>query len=209
MYYELVEACLNAFESFIKKCPKEISSYLKEVLATATDLMAYDPNYTYDVEGMKVEEEEEGWGSDWEEDMNLQEDDDDTSWKVRRASVRVIDSIIKTRPEMLREIYKDLSLNIMGRFKERDENVKCDILRTFCSMLKTTGITENMQPLQQDLELERAPSLVRQRSSAEALYEHIPLTLSELLKQLENKSANVRAVVLQVSLSVLTVADCE
>jgi len=29
---EIVEACLSTFENLVKKCPKEISQYIKEIL---------------------------------------------------------------------------------------------------------------------------------------------------------------------------------
>jgi len=67
--------------------------------------MTYDPNYNYDneepmdVDGFGSDEENE-WGDDVE--MN---NDDDSSWKVRRASLKVILAVIHSRPELLRELY--------------------------------------------------------------------------------------------------------
>jgi cullin-associated NEDD8-dissociated protein 1 len=64
--------------------------------------MPYDPNYTYDESGdahMQDEEEEGGWGSEFEDDNVANEDDDDTSWKVRRSAIKVVEAIINSRPE--------------------------------------------------------------------------------------------------------------
>ena len=65
--------------------------------------MSYDPNYTYDESGdvdMEMEDEvAAGWGSDFEDENVANEDDDDTSWKVRRSAIRVIEAIINSRPE--------------------------------------------------------------------------------------------------------------
>ena len=68
--------------------------------------MSYDPNYTYDdnadTQMMEDEDEGAGWGSDFEDDNGGQEDDDDTSWKVRRSASKTIESIIASRPELLK-----------------------------------------------------------------------------------------------------------
>ena len=44
-------------------------------------------------------------------------DDDDMSWKVRRASAKCLDAIIATRHEMLNEFYSSVSPALIGRFK--------------------------------------------------------------------------------------------
>lgn len=96
--------------------------------------MTYDPNYTYDESGdVEMEDEEEAgeWGSDFEDDNIGNEDDDDTSWKVRRAAVKTIDAIIASRPEMLTTLYQQYAKFLINRFKERDNNVKINILEAF------------------------------------------------------------------------------
>lgn len=71
-------------------------------------MISYDPNYTYD-EGedthMNSDDDEVGWGSDFEDEDVGNEDDDDTSWKVRRAAIKAIESIITSRPEMISTVY--------------------------------------------------------------------------------------------------------
>lgn len=94
---EIVEAALSTFESLLRKCPKEIGPYVEKILNIAEGAISYDPNYTYD-EGedqhMEGEDDEGGWGSEFEDDEAVREDDDDTSWKVRRAAIKTIDTII-------------------------------------------------------------------------------------------------------------------
>jgi cullin-associated NEDD8-dissociated protein 1 len=90
------------FESFIKKCPKETSTYIEKILELSITLMTYDPNYSYDESGdikMQDDEDEGGWGSAFEDEHAANDDDDDTSWKVRRAAIKVLEAIIQSRPE--------------------------------------------------------------------------------------------------------------
>ena len=100
---------------------------------------------------MEGEEDEGGWGSEFEDENIGQEDDDDTSWKVRRASIKTIDVIISSRPELLRQLYQRYAKKLVDRFKERDDNVKCNILDSFQTLLKSTIIQESGHTL--DLEL--------------------------------------------------------
>lgn len=142
---EISEACLSTFESLIKKCPKEIGPYVDKILELSASLMPYDPNYTYDDNEdvhMEDDEEEGGWGSEFEDDNVVNEDDDDTSWKVRRAAIKVIDQIIVSRPELLKILYQRYAKHLVNRFKERDDNVKCNVLESFQSLLKTTVVQE-------------------------------------------------------------------
>lgn len=70
------------------------------------NLLGYDPNYTYDDNAdANMDDDEDvggGWGSDFEDDNVGQEDDDDTSWKVRRSAAKTIEAIIAGRPEVLK-----------------------------------------------------------------------------------------------------------
>jgi cullin-associated NEDD8-dissociated protein 1 len=46
------------------------------------------------------------WGSDFADDeQEVMNDDDDSSWKVRRSAIKIIDAIIKTRPDFIKTIY--------------------------------------------------------------------------------------------------------
>ena len=124
---EIAEACLSTLETLVKKCPKEIAGYVERVLELAFELLTYDPNYTYDADAdahMEAAEEGAGWGSDFEDENAGNEDDDDTSWKVRRAATKTIEAIIASRPDLLKTIYERYVRKLVDRFKERDDNVK-------------------------------------------------------------------------------------
>ena len=49
--------------------------------------------------------EAEDWGSDFDvEEQEAMNDDDDSSWKVRRSALKIIEAVIKTRPEFTKTI---------------------------------------------------------------------------------------------------------
>lgn len=81
--------------------------------------MTYDPNYNYDDGDMDgdggMETEEEG-GED--EDANDEySDDDDMSWKVRRAAAKCLEAVISTRRDLLPDLYRIVSPALIARFK--------------------------------------------------------------------------------------------
>lgn len=60
------------------------------------------------------------------------------SWKVRRAAAKCLEAVVATRHELLSEFYTTVSPALINRFKEREENVKADIFRTYVALLKQT-----------------------------------------------------------------------
>lgn len=45
---ELREICLQSLESFVVRCPTEITSYLNEIIKLGLEYIKYDPNYADD-----------------------------------------------------------------------------------------------------------------------------------------------------------------
>ncbi|XP_054718633.1 cullin-associated NEDD8-dissociated protein 1-like [Uloborus diversus] len=136
---ELREYCLHAFESFVRRCPKEISPHIQTIVKICLKYLCYDPNYNYDDEddlddSMDTERGEEEDGESEDE----YSDDDDMSWKVRRASAKCLEAIISTRHEMLLDFYNVISPVLISRFKEREENVKVDIFHAYIALLRQT-----------------------------------------------------------------------
>lgn len=64
---ELVEYSLQAFESFVRRCPKEMLKYIKQIMDLCLKFITYDPNYNYDDEnGMDQDDSMEFEGRDEE-----------------------------------------------------------------------------------------------------------------------------------------------
>ena len=77
-------------------------------------------------------------------------DDDDVSWKVRRAAAKCLEAVIVTRHEMMEEFYTTISPALITRFKEREENVKADIFHAYQALLKQARSSTSSLQVSQD-----------------------------------------------------------
>lgn len=187
---ELKEYCLQALESFVRKCPKEIKPYIPEITKLSLKYLCYDPNYNYedddegegDEDNMEMDQED----NDTNDSNDEYSDDDDMSWKVRRAAAKCIEGIISTRTDMIIEFYNDVSPQLIKRFKEREENVKVDIYHAYISLLKQTRAA----PLVQIPESNGNSANV---SPVMLLQLQVPNIIKSLHKQLREKSIKTRS----------------
>ncbi|RWS15707.1 Cullin-associated NEDD8-dissociated protein 1-like protein [Dinothrombium tinctorium] len=172
---ELKEYCIQAFESFVRRCPKEITPHVQLIIQICLKYICYDPNYNYDdasVEEMEMD------NSDSSESNEEYSDDDDMSWKVRRAAAKCLEAVIATRHDMVVEFYKTVSPVLIIRFKEREENVKVDIFHAYNALLKQT------RPTHTDAEDAGNPIAL--------LESQVPNIVKALHKQLREKSIKTR-----------------
>ena len=107
------------------------------------------------------------------------EDDDDTSWKVRRSAIKLIDALVSARPNKLRKVYQQYAKLLIQRFKERDDNVKCNILETYRTFLKSAIHSESSE---ETFSLSDTPSLTKMKSAGDELAELVDVTIDELVK---------------------------
>jgi len=144
---EVREYIVQAFESFVTRCPDEVTDYIELILIICKEYLEYDPNYSYDVSDDEEEEDEdetmgEGEEEDEGDDADGVSDDDDSSWKVRRSAAKCVGSIIRSRPELLELLYTELNTEeehiLISRFKEREEQVKLDVFNVFIDLLTQT-----------------------------------------------------------------------
>lgn len=56
-------------------------------------------------------------------------EEDDSSWKVRRASIRCLSAFIRTKADILQNYYETILATLINRMKERDHNVKVSDLK--------------------------------------------------------------------------------
>ncbi|KAG1063742.1 hypothetical protein G6F42_027146 [Rhizopus arrhizus] len=118
---ELREICLQTLESFVLRCPNEISPFINDITKLALEYVKYDPNFVEDdnEEDEEMEEEEEEDEDEYDDEVaDYSDDDDDMSWKVRRSASKVLCAIIESRSDLLQQIYEDVAPVLISRFKE-------------------------------------------------------------------------------------------
>ncbi|XP_063225020.1 cullin-associated NEDD8-dissociated protein 1 [Bacillus rossius redtenbacheri] len=181
---ELREHCLQAFEAFVQRCPKEITPHINSITELCLLYITYDPNYNYDEgeecdDGMMETEEDED-----DDDNEEYSDDDDMSWKVRRSAAKCLEAVITTRHEMLADFYRVLSPALIARFKEREENVKSDIFHAYIALLKQTRqtVVTNHDP----------ESMEQQESPFCMLNAQVPAIVEAVHQQMKEKSIKTR-----------------
>ena len=134
---ELKEYCIQTLEALVRKCPKEITEFIPSIIPITLQYLSYDPNYNYEDDDTEDDDMEMD-NEDDNESNDEYSDDDDMSWKVRRAAAKCIEGIISTRHDMILELYQTVSPTLISRFKEREENVKVDIFQAYIALLKQT-----------------------------------------------------------------------
>ena len=184
-------------EAIIRKCANEVTPFVQDLISNAFRLIEYDPNYEYmDDEDEKMDDDDEGgWDDDedggWGADDDDQDDDadDDTSWKVRRAAVGIIDVIVRTRPDILKGIIVQKSDNMIDRIKERNTEVKVELLKVLTAMI---AASMEVNEASIELDLMNATSLQRQLSMGETLKQRQDLVVNALMKPLKSKKEKVK-----------------
>ncbi|KAM4741849.1 cullin-associated NEDD8-dissociated protein 2 [Anableps anableps] len=186
---ELREYCFQAFEAFIRRCPKEMSPHVATVTKLCLKFMTFDPNYNYD----DTEEDEDSMdiedGADEESDDEYS-DDDDMSWKVRRSAIKCLEALISTRRDLLLSFYSSICPALLARFKEREENVRADVFAAFSTLLRQTRGGSSHHSL---ITAGSEPGTSREEEPAIALLKkQVPLIVKALHKQLKEKSLKSR-----------------
>lgn len=57
---------------------------------------------------------------------------------MRRGAIHVIEAVVKTKPDFLKIIIESHSLVLVDRFKERVDDVKCNLLQMFDGILSSS-----------------------------------------------------------------------
>ena len=147
------EAALVTLDGFLSSCSTEMRLYTEEAIEAALRYINYDPSLAMveddeEMGGIQDEDDEtdsnglDGEEDDFEEEGGMS-DDDNASWKVRRCAAKVLYTIISTRGsgDLLENgmLYEKVAPALVSCFKEREENVRLEILATLASLVRKTG----------------------------------------------------------------------
>ncbi|KAH8244135.1 cullin-associated NEDD8-dissociated protein 1 [Drosophila bipectinata] len=180
---ELREFCLQACEAFVMRCPDAINPHIPMILELCLKYITYDPNYNYE-----TDDGDTGYAMDTEEDEYVDSeeysDDDDMSWKVRRAAAKCLEVLIATRQELIEDFYRSLSPALIARFKEREENVKSDIFHAYVALLKNTRASDDVANDPDSMDQVSGPTSL--------LIEQLPLIVKAIQPLMREKSMKTR-----------------
>jgi len=204
--HDIKEVCLAVYECSVRKCPKEVSGYLDEILQIALKLLGYDPNYNPDA---MVQEDLGDDMNAWGEAEDVQQvAEDDYSWKVRRGAAKLLMTMIKYRNDKVTVVYNKIIELIISRLHERDETVKCDVLTIFTAMIKGMVMSQDQAAEGdgkggEDMDM---PTLMVRKSSAESVLKDLPDAIVKILEHINDKSQMVREAIVNLVYT-MTIAD--
>uniref|UniRef100_A0A8R1DF18 TIP120 domain-containing protein n=1 Tax=Caenorhabditis japonica TaxID=281687 RepID=A0A8R1DF18_CAEJA len=131
---DIKEASLQGLEVFLYRCPQEVAVFEQSVIKQLTRALSYDPNYEYG-----DEEEDENMEEEDEEEEEYS-DDEDVTWKVRRAAAKAIEAMISSHRDSLLALSTTIAPIVIGRFKEREETVRTEIISAYIALLNQIAI---------------------------------------------------------------------
>jgi cullin-associated NEDD8-dissociated protein 1 len=149
---EVREAALVALDCFLASCGPDMRFYMRETIDAALRFLSYDPNFA-DSDGPSVgsnddDDEDEDSSDNFDADDDVEEeggfsDEEDMSWKVRRCAAKVLYTMIATRTKgnLLEAgtLYETIAPVLLQRFKEREENVRLEIIATMSLLVRKTN----------------------------------------------------------------------
>jgi cullin-associated NEDD8-dissociated protein 1 len=225
---ELIEYCLQAIETYLKRCPKETNEFVPKIVDICIVYLKYDPNFNYDgklfnlfVFNLSIffldddnnmsDDQSDDEDADDDKDQDSYSDDDDLSWKVRHSAAKCIEAVVVTQHDILQtNYYRKIVPILIERFLERENTVKGDIFHCFITILQQTKTTYAHQHQQQhntihssihdDEDSMDTDHLSPKNSYVSPLAEYVPLIVRSLAKIMKDKDTKNR----EGSLVVLT-----
>ena len=178
---EAREAALTALEAFLSSCGPDMIAYTQESIDAALRFLKYNPNYNEEDDdemgGTQDDEDNELDGDEDFEEEDGFDDEDDISWKVRRCAAKVIYTLITMHGsvDLLENgtLYSQIAPALLSRFKEREENVRLEVLSSLTALVRRTGVevslaTDVTNGAVQDGLMGPPPSRKRRRGGSDA-----------------------------------------
>nr|CDS26345.2 Cullin associated NEDD8 dissociated protein 1 [Hymenolepis microstoma] len=172
-----------------------LDPHLNKIIEKLSEFVNYDNLKSSNA--MEIEDEDEdGYDLlvDSDDDDYYDEEVEDSSWKVRRGAVRVVDSIIRGYPEKLQRLYALLSYSLVNRLpKETNETTIADIIICLCSFIKATAL-KNVSTLKLKLEEDMSAPKLLTRLLPKLLFNLTPFLLPSTIKRDKSKTAALRMI---------------
>lgn len=171
---EMFESYLSILESLIRGSHDETKEFFVEIVDLAAELINFDPNGTASVssQGMEIEDSN-GYDDEDMEYLSDDQDSDDSSWRVRKASLSVIETLVRSDSDLIKLIFEKCvtsrsdTSTIVNRLKEKNENIRFATFSCLQTIIKSIVIAETAQDKDEDMDIEfsSGPQLVRVKSA--------------------------------------------
>lgn len=149
---DVKEAALITLEDLLASCSNEMRRFTGEALDMGLRYIMYDPSAAFndddeDMNDLQDDDDDDDdeprlEDEDFEEEAGMSEGDD-SSWKIRRCAAKVLHTVISTRAsgDLLDDgtLYEKVAPILIRGFKEREENVRLEILSTIAMLIQKTG----------------------------------------------------------------------
>ncbi|WFD30741.1 hypothetical protein MSPP1_001765 [Malassezia sp. CBS 17886] len=119
---ELREVCLQALDALLATGAAALP--IGAAAQAAVQQLAHDPNLA----DADVEEDADEWDE--------YSDNDDVSWRVRRAAARALATLAVHHSAALQPLTHDIALALVARLGEREESVRLELLATLSVLLE-------------------------------------------------------------------------
>lgn len=139
------QTCVHALAAsfFASDCwwQQVVKPHVVEVTALALAEISFDPNLADGGD----EEMDGGSGGDYDEydddfsDGDDYGDEEDMSWKVRRAACQLVVALVQAFPDLAPSLYGECRPVLLRRFSEREESVRLDVFTALSTLVRQRG----------------------------------------------------------------------
>ena len=145
---EIIETSLIVLEICISKCPGPSKQFVAQISEQCAKCLTFDPNYDDDTDMDESDNDslEETSEVSFEEEEAFS-DDDDSSWRVRRASCKLASTIVTKYMDNLEDSYGIFHPVLLKKFNEREETVRFDVYQVYHDLLKAIADSDNLDVL--------------------------------------------------------------
>ncbi|EGR34114.1 hypothetical protein IMG5_023380 [Ichthyophthirius multifiliis] len=180
---EMFELYLGILENLVKNSHDETKEFFNQIIDLTSELINYDPNRTAQIDDqqeMEIEQDEEDYDY-YSEDQ----DSDECSWRVRRASLQLIETLVKSDSELIKYIFEkcisqNTQKNIIQRLMEKYENIRFANFQCLQTVIKSIVISDGNQDKIEDEDLDFGQTLFLVRVKSSEIQTIFPQILSRL-----------------------------
>lgn len=118
-----------------------VKPHVQDVTALALSEISFDPNLADDGDA-EMDADSAGEFDDYDDDFSDGDDygdEEDMSWKVRRAACLLVAALVQAFPDLAAPLYAECRPVLLKRFSEREESVRLDVFAALSALVRQRG----------------------------------------------------------------------